>query len=383
LTGNKVFKIFKEMNKKFLYAVSLISGTIIGVGLFSLPYIASRSGIWTMLGYFAVLGILAAVIHRFFGELALKTPDFKRLPGFALIYIGKWGRAAALISMILGLFGALLAYLIVGGAFFQELLSPYFGGGSLIYTLIYFSIGASFIYFGIKAVSKMEFWAVMFILAILVIMFFKFKMNDCFDPGNLVLKPESGSFFLPYGAVLFSLWGASVVPEAEELLLGKKGLLGKAILIAILLPVIVYLFFIFLILGITGSKTTEFALVGLREVLGEGEVILALVFGLLATFTSFVALGMTLKKVFWYDLRIGKKTSWAVACFAPLLFFLAGFQNFIAAISFAGGVAIGLEGILILLMYRKIKEGWAKKITYPLMFFFGLGIIFELIYLLK
>ena len=113
---------------KLIYAIATLSGTIIGVGLFALPYVTLKVGFWVILGYFLVLGALVILIHSFFGELALKTPDFKRLPGFAKIYLGNWGEKIALISTILGIFGAILAYLIVGGEFLTELFLPIFGG---------------------------------------------------------------------------------------------------------------------------------------------------------------------------------------------------------------------------------------------------------------
>jgi len=37
---------------KTIYALATLSGTIIGVGLFSLPYITLKVGFWVMLGYF-------------------------------------------------------------------------------------------------------------------------------------------------------------------------------------------------------------------------------------------------------------------------------------------------------------------------------------------
>lgn len=129
--------------KTFIYAVSVLSGTIIGVGLFSLPYITAKVGFWVMAGYFLVLGFLVILVHLFFGEVALKTPNFKRFPGFAEIHLGDWGRNVAFISTILGLMGAILAYLIVGGEFLKEILSPVFGGNANLYTIIYFIAGTA------------------------------------------------------------------------------------------------------------------------------------------------------------------------------------------------------------------------------------------------
>ena len=98
---------------KIILAISTLSGTIIGVGLFSLPYITSKVGLWVMLAYFIGLGVIVIAVHRFFGEVVLKTEGQHRLPGYAGIHLGKTGKTIAVVSTILGLFGALLAYLLV------------------------------------------------------------------------------------------------------------------------------------------------------------------------------------------------------------------------------------------------------------------------------
>jgi len=363
--------------KTSIYAIAILSGTIIGAGIFALPYITLKVGVWVMLGYFLILGALVFLIHLFFGELSLKTPDFKRLPGFAKFHLGNWGEKVAYISTILGIFGAILAYLIIGGEFLTELLSPIFGGGSnILYTLLYFSLGASLIFFGIRAISKIEFWGLILFFFVLILMFFRgFPQIQI---QNLFPASDFSKFFLPYGPILFSLWGATLIPEVEEMLGKEKHLLKKVIAISILIPVLIYLFFIFLILGITGNQTTETALSGLKNFLGGGMVSLAFFFGVLTTFTSFITLGLTLRKVFWYDLKIEKNLAWAITCFVPLFLFLIGIKSFIPVISFLGGVMLGVDGILILLMYQKISE--KKLLTYPLILVLLGGIIYEIIY---
>ena len=369
------------MNKS-VYAIATIAGTIIGVGLFSLPYITLKVGIPVMLFYFLILGFLVTVIHLFFGEIALQTPDYKRLPGFAKIHLGGWAEKVSLVSTILGLFGALLAYLIVGGEFLKGLLFPFFGGSSVLYVLLYFFIGSLLIFLGIKAVAKIQFWGMLLFLIILALIFFKGK--GLIDVDNLLFSFGRGNFkdfFLPYGPTLFSLWGVTLIPEAEEMVLDRKQLLKKIIVISTLIPVLVYLFFIFLVLGITGSQTTESGLTGLVNFLGSGAVRLGFLFGLLTTFTSFIAFGLTLKKVFSYDLKIKKEFAWALTCFVPLILFFLGIKQFIPVISFVGGVMLGVDGILILLMYHKIKK--KPLLVYPLILIFVLGIIYEIIYFLK
>ncbi len=373
---------------KTIYAIATLSGTIIGAGLFALPYITLKVGFWVILGYFLVLGSLAILIHLFFAELALKTPDFKRLPGFAKIYLGNWGKNIAYISTILGLFGVLLAYLILGGEFLSELakmISPALGENTLFYTLFYFIIAAFLIFYGIKAIEKVEFWGLVLFLVILFVIFFRgahfINIENLFIGQWSIGKGQWSNLFLPYGVILFSLWGAALIPEVEELLGERKKTLLKIIPIAILIPAVIYLFFIYLTLGITGIQTTKEALSGLKNVLGNGIVVLALLFGLLTTFTSFIALGLTLKKVFWYDLKFPKTLAWAITCFFPLILFLIGIKEFIPVIAFVGGIMLGIDGILILLMYRKINP--KKLLVYPLVLILLAGIIYEITYFLK
>jgi len=375
--------MFKDLLKNYIYPIATLSGTIIGVGLFSLPYITSIVGIEVIFLYFLILGGLVILIHQFFGELSLKTPDFKRLPGFAKIYLGRPGEITAYVSTVVGLLGALLAYLIVGGEFLSALLSPFFSGSSFHYTFLYFAIGSVIIYFGIKAISRVEFWGLVLFFLILFLIFIKaFPYINLSNVFNFSFKLNFSNFFLPYGAILFSLWGASLVPEVEEMLKDKRQLVRKIIPLSILVPIFIYLFFIFLVLGITGSQTTESALLGLQNFLGNGIVSLGLFFGVLTTFTSFIALGLTLKKVLWYDLKLDKKHAWVITCFVPMILFLLGIQQFLPLISFLGAVMIGIDGILILLMYKKIKPA-RKFLIYSLMLIFLTGIIFEIITIIK
>lgn len=371
---------FAGLKNSFL-AVSVLSGTIIGVGFFALPYITLQVGIWAMLGYFLVLGPLSILIHSFFGKVALATPDFSRFPGYVRIHLGKIAGKFSLASTIFGLFGAILAYLIVGGEFLTNLLSPIFGGGNIIYTILYFSLGAFLIFFGMKAISKIEFWAVILFFVILIIIFAKgFSQINLTNLFPDIRNSELGfrNWFLPYGAILFSLSGASLIPEVEEILGTRKHLLNKVIIISILIAILIYLSFIFLILGISGNQTTESAITGLRDFLGKNVFNLGLFFGILTTFTSFIALGLNLKNVFRFDLKIKKHFAWAITCFVPLVLFLAGIKQFIPVISFVGGITLGFDGILILLMYKKISH--KNFLIYPLSLIFLGGIIYQIIY---
>ncbi len=359
---------------------------MIGAGLFGLPYVTMRVGIWVVLAYFLFLGVVSYLIHYLFAELALHTPDYKRMPGFAKIYLGKKGKGIALASAIFGLSGALLSYIILGGAFLYNLLSPYLGGNVEFYTLLYFTLGALIIFLGIKTTSSVSFWGlIMFFLILFLVIFRGFPY---LETSNLLAdKINLPDLFLPYGIILFSLWGATLIPEIEEFLGKDKKLIKKIILPSVLISTVASLLFVFLIVSITGDKTTEFAIDGLRGVFNNGIVSLMFLLGFLTTFTSFITIGLTLKKVFWFDLKINRTLSWFLACFPVIFLFFLGVQDFIKVVGFVGAVMLATDSILVSLMYRKL--GIAKPeviskvkrfVVYPLILIFVLGIFYEIYY---
>jgi len=368
--------------KKYLYPVVVISGSIIGVGFFSLPYIAMKSGFWIMLFYFLVLSIVVLAIHLIFTEISLKTPDYKRFPGFARHYLGKWGQIFAFFSTIISSYGVLLAYLIVGSGFLKNIMEPYFGEKYIFYILIYFLFVNIIVWFGIKAVSRVEL-LVLFLLFLSVIFIF-IKGFNYINLSNLFVYNQQLDFsklFLPYGPILFSLWGVSLIPEAEEMLKNNKKLVKRVVIISTLIPVLFYLFFTFLVLSITGDQTTESALLGVKQFLGNGTSTIIFLTGLFTTITAYIAHALTLKKVFSFDLKIKNWQAFVMTCFVPLILFLVGLNSFIEIISFIGAFLLGVNGILILLMYKKI--GGKNYLIYPLSITFLLGIIYQIIYFIK
>lgn len=361
--------------------LAFFCNTIIGVGIFALPYLASQVGIAAMLAYFLALGFVVTVIHLMFADIALRTPDYKRLPGFARLYLGKPGEYAALACTIIGLLSALVAFIIIGGDFLRILLSPVLGGGPLVYGTVYFLAGALFLFFGTSFIVRFEVWGMLMFFAVLIAL--AVQGLPYFKAYNLITSNPAASFFLPYGAVLFAMWGASSIPEIEEILgrRGRKDLLKPVIVAASLISFLAYASFAALILGITGAATTESAFIGLQKVFSDGLITLCFLFGLITSFTSFVIIGLTLKKILAYDLHLNKYVSWAATSIVPFAIYAAGVKSFLSVFSFVGGILLGLDGIIILLMYRKIRP--ETKLAYPLIFLFALAIFFEIIHLAR
>lgn len=366
---------------EFFKALSVFTSTVIGVGIFGLPYIALQAGFFVVLFYFIVLAFLAIVIHFLLGEVSRDTYKIARIPGYAEEYLGKGAKKFALAVSSLGLMGALLAYLIVGSRFFYLFLFPYFGGLEIFYLFVYFISGAFIIYKGIKAIAYFE--LVMLVVFFVILSTFFFRGFNLINLENFfTFNPDYWA--LPYGAILFSLWGLALVPEVKEMVNRDRKKLRWVLSLGIIISAVCYLFFIFIFLGVSGQNTTPDAISGFGKTLGNGIIKLGFIFGLITTFTSFIALGLTLKKIFLHDLNLSKKVSWFIACFCPLLLYFIGFKNFIKVIGLTGAVMLGLEAIIVLLIYKNfIQKRFHRKVgpwIYPLAVLFLIGVFLELFY---
>jgi len=370
-----------------IYAIATLVSSILGVGIFSLPYIAAKVGVPIMMGYFFILGAIMLAVYLMFAEVSLSTPDYKRLPGFAEYHLGASAKKIALGAMVISSFGCILAYLIIGGEFLSGICNPLLGidngDGLLFYTFVFWLASAILIFLGIKTISKIEFWGLVLFLVILAVLFAfglpLINMNN--------LKAQTGdlsSLFLPYGAIIFSFWAVDMVPEIEEMLgrKNRKHSLKKVIIVSILLTAAINLFFTFLVLSISGKEVNDSAIASLKSAAGTGAAFFGFIFGLIAVFTSLITSGLTLKKVLHYDLKISKIASFGLACFAPLIFFLLGVQQFIPVISLIGATMMAANGLLILAMYNKIKPQ-KKILMVPLVILLIAGALFEIIYFVK
>ncbi|MCX6760083.1 MAG: amino acid permease [Candidatus Nealsonbacteria bacterium] len=369
-------------------SIAVFLGTVIGVGIFSLPFIAMKAGFFVAVIYLLIMAFISYKIHDFYAEVVLSTNGNHRLPGYAEKYLGRNWKIFSFIVTATSFVCALLAYLIVGGQFLFNALSSYLGGGSIIYLFIFFILGAFLIFREIKMISKMELALLIIIILILLLIFIAALPHI----NNLNLLTFNNSYlFLPYGAIVFSLWGASIIPELKEMTVKRnkpevKKILKKTIFWGIAVSSLAYFIFIFSVLGVSGNGTSDEAILGLKAFLGTGIVRISSIFGFLCCFTSYITIGLTLKKSLQYDFKVLGFFSWVITAFVPLLLYLLGAREFIKIIGFAGTITIGFEALLIILIYRmclKAKVSISGKIiSYGLAIVFGLGILLEVGYFL-
>ena len=345
--------------KKTLEATALLVGTIIGAGIFGIPYVIAKAGFLTGLVTIGMLGAVLIVLYLYLGEVVLRTKGNHQLTGYAEKYLGKTGKTIMSVSMLAGIFGALIAYILGMG----QSLNAVFGGNPWIYSLLFFAGFAVAIYFGIKTVAKIEFW-ILPALVVVIVLFAIFSFNKIdimnlsgFYPYNL---------FIPYGVILFALLGGAAIPEMRQHLRFECRKFRKSLFIGMIIPIAVYALFALIVVGVTGIGTTEIATIGLGKALGYHMIILGNLFAVFTMGTSFLTLGLAGKQMFNYDYKINHFLSWFLAMFIPLTIALSGLTSFIKAIGIAGTIAGAGEGILIVLMHRKAKKLGDRKPEYKI-----------------
>jgi len=339
------------MRKKlpFLEAISVLVGTIIGAGILGIPYVVAKAGFLTGLVVLLVIAAAVIIINLFLGEIVLSTKKRYQLTGYANKYLGRGGKYLMLLATVFGFYGALLAYIIGEG----EILAALTGGNPLFYSLLFFIFGSVLVYLGLTVIKKLEFIMALIILVIVVFIgLLGFKLINL---ENL-LEFNWLKLFIPYGVIFFAIGGTSAVPELRSVLVGREKLVKKAIIFGVTIPFIVYIIFTLVVVGVTGLQTTEIGTIGLGEVIGKSMLMFGNLFAFFTMATSFLTLGLALKNTYRFDIGFKHKTAWLLACLPPLFVFIFGLQDFVKVLGTVGAIGGGIEGLLILAIYWKLKS---------------------------
>jgi len=378
--------------KNFFLALATLIGTIVGAGIFGIPYVISKSGIIPGLFYFLILGLAVLLLHLFYGEIVLRTKEKHRLIGYSQKYLGKWEKFLITISTILGTTGVLLAYLILGGEFLKIIFSPFFTLSSFHFSLIFWLILIYFIFKGIKLIAPAEIFTnlAFFIIIFIVFCFLIPKLN--LENFNLI---DSKYIFLPYGVIMFALVGFVAISEMADILKTseERRSFKKVIVIASEIVIILYFFFSLAVVGVSGKDTSPEALSGLVPFLGQKIIIFGALIGAITLADSFLIIGLYFKNTLIYDYHLPKILAFLISSGLPLFLFLIGFRAFIPVIGFVGTIIGVIEGIIIVLIFEKIKKLGDREpeyslrlpsiLIYLLIIIFIFGAISQIFYYLK
>lgn len=364
--------------KKTLTASSLVVGTVIGAGFLGIPSVVSKSGFYIGLSYLIFLGLTILLLNLMLGEISLRTKNNHQLTGYANLYLGKTGKKLMFFTLIFEVYSAILAYLTgitssISFLIFGEI--KYI----LIIGIVIWLLMSSIISTGVRGMKKYLGYSSLTILALIFII--SLLNFDKIDYSNITsIYPQN--FFLPFGVILFAYLGFTSMPEVERHLEGKEKLLKRSLIIGSLVPMILYILFTFVIVGVYGESTKEISTFSL----GKFVVVL----GIITMSTAYIALSVALKDMFMLDYGKSWKNSWIYITLLPLLVFILfnylGLDSFTKILSLGGVISGGFIVTLILFMFVKAKKNGNRKPEYNLkipkfiLWIIGLIFIGELIY---
>lgn len=328
----------------------MMMGTIIGAGMLGIPYVIARVGIVVGILEIVLIAVAVTYIHLMLGEITLATKESLALPGLARKYLGPFGGVIMACAFLFLTASALTAYSVGSGAVLFEL--THFASPSL-WGYIFFMIAAGFVALGTRGISRSE---VIFVSGLVAILFLiLWKSSGHFEYANFFPLSHS-SFFLPLGVILFAMGGSATIPELEKILPASGKKIEMAIIAGTLIPAIIYIIFAIVVVGVTGSATTEVATIGLGNRLGKGVLIAGNLFALFAMMTSFLAIGQALTRFFEWDLRFKRMKALCAAMSLPLALLMLGVNDFIKTIGYAGAIGGGIEGVLFVAMFWKARK---------------------------
>jgi tyrosine-specific transport protein len=338
--------------RKTLEASFLFAGTIIGAGVLAMPSVIAQTGALYGTAVIIFIGLLILLVSLMFGEVSLRTKEPHQLPGLAEKYVGKRAMQLAILFSVLSIYGALIAYIQGSSAVLSELL----GLSTAVTRILFFAAMAIITYFGLKGVEESETWLTgLMIICISIISIASFFY---FEPSNIATSDLS-KILLPVGVLIFAFEGLPAIPQMSEVLGNEKKKLLKSIIIGFSIPLVIYVIFSIACIGALGTEITPVATIGLAK-FGQFFNIFGNLFALFAMATGFIALGNALTETYTEDMKIGKRTSWALTCFLPILLLaLAKIfvpnLNFVDIVSFTGVIFTGPYFLIAIYTFYKAR----------------------------
>ncbi len=328
-------------------------GSVIGVGIFGIPFIFAQAGFGIGMIHLIVIGAVNLVILLIYADIVMNTGGHHRISGIVERYAGPWWGHVASFLLFASSWGAMVAYIIIGGEFLQAILGPWLNISLMSWQLLFFVVSAFLLIGGLGFIAKLEVFFVFGLLALVTVILTASLPHA--DLAELTTF-DTSMWFAPFGVVLFAFGGLAALPEMADVLGNKKSQLRKAILLGMGIVTIVYTVFAGVTVAVTGARTTQEAILGLGAVVGDWALVLGAFIGLFSVLTSFLILGIAIMNGLVFDYKWRYFRAWGLVVMIPVLVFLFGARDFIDVIGFTGAILVGLLSILLIYTYKKAKR---------------------------
>lgn len=338
--------------KNFVLPTGMLIASIIGAGMFALPFVFHQSGIGSGVFYLVCFGILASLIHLLYADIIVRTRETRRqFPGYIRRYLGENAGTFAEYLVFTTLLLTLTAYLTLSASFLTIILPAL---SPLTATLLFWILATTTIFITIKRTATFNAVTAAITLTAIGGLFFHWGFMVPFNPDAFPVF-TANNFLVPFGPVLFSFLGFSAIP-ALVAYAHKESVpplyIKKSIIIGSLLPALFYFFYVIAVWGMSPTVSPD----SVSGLIGNVPFFILFTIGVLgfvSLWDSYSAIGRDIDKLLTYEWHMSTETAFFITVGAPLVFYLLGLNNFIAIISAVGGILFGIWGVFIVLAWKK------------------------------
>ncbi len=355
----------------YIGGILLVSGTTIGAGMLALPVLTSFVGFVPSILIFIVCWLVMLATAYFFLDVNFAVKEESNLISMTRKMLGFWGGVIAWVFYALLLYSLLAAYIARSSPVFIEAIIDLTGWtmpswlGPFALPVIF----GGFVYigtFGVDLINRILMFGLVVSFLLLVVCIPSHINSDNFA------HVDWASSMIAIPVVITSFGYHIIIPTLTTYLNYDKQHLRLTLLIGSLLPLIIYIIWQVLIIGVVplegkgslvnawilGTSSTEpLSMIIQQKWISVG----AQFFMFFAIVTSFLGISISLSDFFVDGLNIkknweGRLCSCFLAFVPPLIFVFTYPRGFIIALQYAGAF------VAVLLIFLPALMAWKLKI---------------------
>lgn len=348
-----------ESKLNFLEATGIIVGHGVGAGILSVPYLASHNSFRESVFILIFAYLVALVLHLIIAELSYNNNGAQFVKCFdSELFAGKIKTVLTWTAFILlgvSVIVNVSAFLTGAAAVFAQ----WFGLPDFVGILVFYVLGASVVFVGMKLVGICEKYAVIAMVIVMGVIFVATLMR-----GTEALPTGWRGFnnaLALFGMISFSLSAVMSTPQVVKGLGGDKKRIRSSIALGLAVNAsLIFLITLTTLLGTGGDVSEEGAFVDLARRFGGWVAVVGYVFTLLALATSFWANTLNLRYIVSEQTGWGRRLSWLIASLPCLVLAILGLDSFVGFTRFASIIQV-VTGIGIIVAYNCSRRRVGKS----------------------
>lgn len=354
----------------FLGGILLISGTTIGAGMLALPVMTSFIGFFPSVLVFSICWFFMLLSAYFFLDVNLTFKGEANFISMVEKTIGNWGKIVSWIVYLLLLYSLTAAYIAASAPLFASAIHS-LTGYKLPDFLAWLSLPilfGGFVYLGTLGVDLIN-------RLLMLGLCCSYFLLVGFLPGNIDLQLLTHVDFSPslvaIPVIITSFGYHIIIPSLTTYMNHDRKKLRLALLLGSLLPLLIYILWELVILGIVPLEG-QYSLVGAwKEGVSATKPLIHIInnkwirigsnfFSFFAIITSFLGVTLSLSDFLTDGLKIkksweGRLFAWLLTFIPPMLFVFTYERGFIIALEYAGAF------VAILLIFFPALMAWHLK----------------------